>query len=360
MERVYNFSAGPSMLPLEVLEKAGSEITSYKGSGQSVMEMSHRSKIYLEIFEETKADFKRLFKVPDNYEILFLQGGATLQFAMTAMNLMPRTGKADYAVTGSFSDKAMKEAKKYGEVNVAASSADANHTYIPQQGELKLDPGASYFYYCGNNTVYGTEWNYVPEVGDVPLVCDMSSNIMSRPVDVSKYGIIIAGAQKNLAPAGVTVAIVRNDLPGHAFPYTPVMLDYAAMIKGDSMHNTPPCWSIYVLGLVLKWVDKMGGVPAMQARREERSKLLYDYLDGSKLFKGCARPDSRSRMNVTFVTGDPDLDKEFVAEAAKQGFVNIAGHRSVGGMRASIYNAMPMEGVKKLVDFMAAFEKAHK
>ena len=360
MERVYNFSAGPSMLPLEVLEKAGSEITSYKGSGQSVMEMSHRSKIYLEIFEETKADFKRLFKVPDNYEILFLQGGATLQFAMTAMNLMPRTGKADYAVTGSFSDKAMKEAKKYGEVNIAASSADANHTYIPQQSELKLDPGASYFYYCDNNTVYGTEWNYVPEVGDVPLVCDMSSNIMSRPVDVSKYGIIIAGAQKNLAPAGVTVAIVRNDLPGHAFPYTPVMLDYAAMIKGDSMHNTPPCYSIYVLGLVLKWVDKLGGVPAMQERREERSKLLYDYLDESKLFKGCARPDSRSRMNVTFVTGDPDLDKEFVAEAAKQGFVNISGHRSVGGMRASIYNAMPMEGVKKLVDFMAAFEKAHK
>ena len=360
MERVYNFSTGQSMLPLEVLEKAGSEITSYKGSGQSVMEMSHRSKIYLEIFEETKADFKRLFKVPDNYEILFLQGGATLQFAMTAMNLMPRTGKADYAVTGSFSDKAMKEAKKYGEVNIAASSADVNHTYIPQQSELKLDPGASYFYYCDNNTVYGTEWNYVPEVGDVPLVCDMSSNIMSRPVDVSKYGIIIAGAQKNLAPAGVTVAIVRNDLPGHAFPYTPVMLDYAAMIKGDSMHNTPPCWSIYVLGLVLKWVDKLGGVPAMQERREERSKLLYDYLDESKLFKGCARPDSRSRMNVTFVTGDPDLDKEFVAEAAKQGFVNISGHRSVGGMRASIYNAMPMEGVKKLVDFMAAFEKAHK
>ena len=360
MERVYNFSAGPSMLPLEVLEKAGSEITSYKGSGQSVMEMSHRSKIYLDIFEETKADFKRLFKVPDNYEILFLQGGATLQFAMTAMNLMPRTGKADYAVTGSFSEKAMKEAKKYGEVNIAASSADANHTYIPQQSELKLDPGASYFYYCDNNTVYGTEWNYVPEVGGVPLVCDMSSNIMSRPVDVSKYGIIIAGAQKNLAPAGVTVAIVRNDLPGHAFPYTPVMLDYAAMIKGDSMHNTPPCYSIYVLGLVLKWVDKMGGVPAMQARREERSKLLYDYIDESKLFKGCARPDSRSRMNVTFVTGDPDLDKEFVAEAAKQGFVNISGHRSVGGMRASIYNAMPMEGVKKLVDFMAAFEKAHK
>ena len=360
MERVYNFSAGPSMLPLEVLEKAGSEITSYKGSGQSVMEMSHRSKIYLDIFEETKADFKRLFKVPDNYEILFLQGGATLQFAMTAMNLMPRTGKADYAVTGSFSEKAMKEAKKYGEVNIAADSSDANHTYIPQQSELKLDPGASYFYYCDNNTVYGTEWNYVPEVGDVPLVCDMSSNIMSRPVDVSKYGIIIAGAQKNLAPAGVTVAIVRNDLPGHAFPYTPVMLDYAAMIKGDSMHNTPPCWSIYVLGLVLKWVDGLGGVPAMQQRREERSKLLYDYLDESKLFKGCARPDSRSRMNVTFVTGDPDLDKEFVAEAAKQGFVNIAGHRSVGGMRASIYNAMPMEGVRKLVDFMAAFEKAHK
>ena len=360
MERVYNFSAGPSMLPLEVLEKAGSEITSYNGSGQSVMEMSHRSKIYLDIFEETKADFKRLFKVPDNYEILFLQGGATLQFAMTAMNLMPRTGKADYAVTGSFSEKAMKEAKKYGEINIAASSADANHTYIPQQSELKLTPDASYFYYCDNNTVYGTEWNYVPEVGDVPLVCDMSSNIMSRPVDVSKYGIIIAGAQKNLAPAGVTVAIVRNDLPGHAFPYTPVMLDYAAMIKGDSMHNTPPCWSIYVLGLVLKWVDKMGGVPAMQQRREERSKLLYDYIDESKLFKGCARPDSRSRMNVTFVTGDPDLDKEFVAEAAKQGFVNISVHRSVGGMRASIYNAMPMEGVKKLVDFMAAFEKAHK
>ncbi len=360
MERVYNFSAGPSMLPLEVLEKAGSEITSFGGSGQSVMEMSHRSKIYLEIFEETKANFKKLFKIPDNYELLFLQGGATLQFAMAAMNLMPRTGKADYAVTGSFSEKALKEAKKYGTINIAADTSDANHTYIPQQNELKLDPEASYFYYCDNNTIYGTEWNYVPDVGDVPIVCDMSSNIMSRPVDVSKYGIIIAGAQKNLAPAGVTVAIVRNDLPGNAFPYTPVMMDYAAMIKGDSMHNTPPCYSIYMLGLVLKWVEQMGGVEAMQARRIERSSMLYDYLDNSKLFKGCARPEARSCMNVTFVTGDTALDKEFVAEAEKNGFVNIAGHRSVGGMRASIYNAMPMEGVKKLVDFMAAFEKAHK
>lgn len=359
MDRVYNFAAGPSMLPLEVLERAGAEITSYAGSGQSVMEMSHRSKVYLGIFEETKANFKRLLNVPDDYEILFLQGGATLQFAMAAMNLMHRTGKADYIVTGSFAEKALKEAKKYGTVNVAADVSDSSFTRIPEQSELKLDPGASYVYYCDNNTIYGTEWGYRPETGSVPIVCDMSSNIMSRPVDVSKYGVIFAGAQKNLAPAGVTVAIVKKELAGGALPYTPVMLDYAAMIKGDSMHNTPPCYSIYMLGLVLKWVDKMGGIEAMQRRSVERSSLLYDYLDGSKLFRACAQPGSRSRMNVTFVTGDPDKDKEFVAECGKNGIVNIAGHRSVGGMRASIYNAMPVEGVKKLVEVMHAFEKAN-
>lgn len=358
-ERVYNFSAGPSMLPLEVLQTAGSEITNFNGSGMSVMEMSHRSKAYLSIFEETKANLKRLMNVPDAYEILFLQGGASMQFAMVAMNLMPRTGRADYAVTGNFSNLAAKEAAKYGVVSIAASSAGRNHTYIPKQSELKLDPEASYFYYCANNTVYGTEWKYVPETGDVPLVSDMSSDILTQPVDVSRYGIIFAGAQKNMAPAGVTVAIVRRDLAGNAFPYTPVMLDYQTMINKDSMYNTPPCYTIYVLGLVLKWVDSMGGLAAMQKIREERSGILYDYIDNSKMFTCPVTPEDRSCMNVVFVTGNKELDAKFVSEAAAAGFVNLGGHRSVGGMRASIYNAMPVEGVKKLVEFMHAFEKAN-
>ena len=355
-ERVYNFSAGPSMLPLEVLQTAGSEITNYQGSGMSVMEMSHRSKVFLSIFEQTKADLKRLMQVPDDYEILFLQGGASLQFAMVAMNLMTRSGKADYAITGNFSNLAAKEAAKYGTVNVAASSAESNHTYIPKQDALKLDPDASYFYYCANNTVYGTEWHYVPETGSVPLVADMSSDILTQPVDVSKYGIIFAGAQKNMAPAGVTVVFIRRDLAGNAFPYTPVMMDYQTMINKDSMYNTPPCYTIYMLGLMLKWVDAMGGIAAMQNIREQRSKLLYDHIDNSQMFHCPVTPEDRSCMNVVFVTGNKELDAKFVAEAAAAGFVNLGGHRSVGGMRASIYNAMPIEGVEKLVAFMKRFE----
>ncbi len=358
-ERVYNFSAGPSMLPLEVLEKAGSEITNYNGSGMSVMEMSHRSKVFIDIHEEVKSNMRELLRVPDNYSILFLQGGGSLQFAMVPMNLMT-TGKADYAITGNFSNIAYKEGKKYGTCNVAASSADKNHTYIPSQSELKLDSEASYFYYCDNNTIYGTEWQYIPETGSVPLVCDMSSNILTRPFDVSKFGIILAGAQKNMGPAGVTLVIVRKDLVGRERPDTPIMMNYKEMVEKDSMYNTPPCYSIYVLGLVLKWVKRNGGLEGMQKLKAERSKILYDYLEESRLFKSPVRREDRSGVNVPFVTGSEELDKKFIKAAEAAGFVNIAGHRSVGGMRASIYNAMPIEGVKKLVEFMKDFEQKNK
>ena len=355
--RVYNFSAGPSMLPLEVLTRAGSEITNYQGSGMSVMEMSHRSKVFDKIFQDTKANFIRLFHVPDNYKVLFLQGGASTQFSMVPLNLIGKTGKADYAVTGNFANIAYKEAKKYGTINLAASSEDRSHTYIPAQDQLKLDPEASYFYYCANNTIYGTEWQYVPDTGDVPIVCDMSSDFLSRVVDVSKYGIIFGGAQKNLAPAGLTIAIVREDLAGHELPYTPLMMNYKTMIDKDSMYNTPPCWCIYMLGLNLDWVEAQGGAQAMEQRKWQRANMLYDTLDSSKLFKCHAEKGSRSGMNVTFRTGDADLDAKFVAEATEAGFVNLKGHRKVGGMRASIYNAMPIEGVEKLCDFIKKFDK---
>ena len=356
-ERVYNFSAGPSMLPLEVLERAGAEITNYQGSGMSVMEMSHRSKVFVKIFEDTKAKLRRLMNVPEEYEILFLQGGASAQFSMAPLNLIGKTGKADYAVTGNFSNIAYKEAQKYGQINLAASSADRNHTYIPAQEQLKLDPEASYFYYCANNTIYGTEWQYVPETGNVPLVCDMSSDILSRPVDVSKYGIVYAGAQKNMSPAGLTVVIIRKDLAGHELPYTPLMMNYQTMIEKDSMYNTPPCWCIYMLGLTLDWVEEQGGVAGMEKLRDLRSSMLYDTLDNSKLFKCHAEKGSRSGMNVTFRTGNEELDAKFVSEAAAAGFVNLKGHRKVGGMRASIYNAMPVEGVEKLCDFIKEFDQ---
>ena len=358
-ERVYNFSAGPSMLPLEVLERAGGEITNYQGSGMSVMEMSHRSKVFDKIFQDTKDRFRRLFRVPDNYHILFLQGGASAQFSMVPLNLMGRTGRADYAVTGNFSSIACKEAKKYGAVNLAASSEDRNHTYIPAQDQLKLDPGASYFHYCANNTIYGTEWQYIPDTGDVPLVCDMSSDFLSRAVDVSRYGIIYGGAQKNLAPAGLTVAIVRDDLLGGELPCTPLMMSYKLMADKDSMYNTPPCWCIYMLGLVLEWLEGRGGVEGMEKIKHGKAALLYDALDSSRLFTCAAEPGSRSDMNVTFRTADPELDARFVAEAAAAGFVNLKGHRLVGGMRASIYNAMPVEGVEKLADFIRAFDKSN-
>ena len=356
-QRVYNFSAGPSMLPLSALERAGSEITNYRGSGMSVMEMSHRSKVFLQIFQETQDKLRRIMGVPEGYRILFLQTGASGQFSMIPLNLIGKTGKADYAVTGNFSDLAYKEAQKYGQINLAASSEDRDHSYIPTQDQLKLDPQASYFYYCANNTIYGTEWGYVPQTGDVPLVCDMSSDILSMPVDVSRYGIIYAGAQKNMAPAGLTVVIIREDLAGHELPYTPLMMNYKTMIDKDSMYNTPPCWCIYMLGLTLDWVEEQGGVEGMEKLKKLRSSMLYDTLDSSRLFRCHAEPGSRSGMNVTFRTGNEELDAKFVSQATQAGFVNLKGHRKTGGMRASIYNAMPVEGVEKLCDFIRAFDK---
>jgi len=355
-DRIYNFSAGPSMLPLPVLEKAASEMTNYNGSGMSVMEMSHRSKVYQEIFDETKADFKRIFKVPDTHEILFMQGGATFQFAAIPLNLIGATGKADYAVTGNFANLAMKEAKKYGDIHIAASSEDRKFAYIPSQETLDISKDASYFYYCANNTIYGTEWKYVPETNGVPLVCDMSSNIMSKPVDVSKYGIIYAGVQKNMAPAGMAVVVIDKALAGHELPYTPVIMNYKTMIDKDSMYNTPPCYTIYMLGLVLKWLDTQGGTVGMEKIKHYKASLLYDFLDDSAMFHGVADKEARSDMNVTFRTGNEELDAKFVKESAAAGFSNLKGHRVMGGMRASIYNAMPIEGVEKLVAFMKDFE----
>ena len=355
-ETTYNFAAGPSALPTEVLELAASEMLDYHGSGMSVMEMSHRSGLYQDIFNQTKADLKKLMNVPDTHEILFLQGGASTQFSMIPLNLMGENGSADYAVTGNFAGIAAKEARKYGTVNVAADTTDCNHSRIPTQAELKLNPDARYFYYCANNTIYGTEWHYVPETGNVPLVSDMSSDILTQSLDVSKFGILYAGAQKNMAPAGVTVVIIRKDLAGHELPFTPLMLNYKTMIDKDSMYNTPPCYNIYMLGLVLKWVEKQGGLAAMDAMKREKSGMLYDYLDESKLFHAHAQKDSRSFMNVTFRTGDADQDAAFCKAATAAGFLNVKGHRLVGGMRASVYNAVPMKAAEELVKFMKDYE----
>ena len=358
-QRVYNFSAGPSMLPLSALERAGSEITNYRGSGMSVMEMSHRSKVFIQIFEETQEKLRRIMNVPQGYKILFLQTGASGQFSMIPLNLIGKTGKADYAVTGNFSNLAYKEAQKYGQIHLAASSEDRDHSYIPAQSQLKLDPEASYFYYCANNTIYGTEWQYVPDTGSVPLVCDMSSDILSMPVDVSKFGLIYAGAQKNMAPAGLTVVIIKEELAGHELPYTPLIMNYKTMIDKDSMYNTPPCWCIYMLGLTLDWVEENSGLAGMEKLKWQRANMLYDTLDNSKLFRCHGEKGSRSGMNVTFRTGSEELDAKFVSQATQAGFVNLKGHRKTGGMRASIYNAMPVEGVEKLCDFIKAFDKAN-
>lgn len=346
------------MLPLEVLQRAGAEITNYGGSGMSVMEMSHRSKVFIKIFDETQEKFRRLLGVPEGYKVLFLQGGATMQFAMVPLNLMGKTGKADYVRTGNFANNAHKEAKKYGQANVAGSSEDQKWTYIPSQDQLTLDTEASYLHYCSNNTIEGTQWQYVPQApAGVPLVCDMSSDILSRPIDVSKYGIIYAGAQKNLAPAGLTIVIIKEDLAGHEMPITPAIMNYKSMIDKDSMYNTPPCWPIYMLGLMCDWVDSVGGLAPLEQRNIKKAQMLYDVLDASKMFTVSAQPGSRSFMNVTFRSASEDLDAKFVAESVKAGFTNLKGHRSVGGMRASIYNAMPMEGVEKLCDFIQKFEK---
>ena len=354
-EEVYNFAAGPSVMPSEALEKARDELMNFGGSGMSVMEMSHRSKIFDGIFHSAKDTLRDVLSVPDTHEILFLQGGATLQFAAIPMNLMGGYGSADYAVTGHFSGVAAKEAAKYGRVNLAADTSDRGHSYIPGQSELKLS-GGSYFYYCANNTIFGTEWQYVPETAGETLVCDMSSDILTRPVDFSKYGLVYAGAQKNMAPAGLTVVIVDKTLTGKALPITPQVMDYKILCEKDSMLNTPPCWCIYMLGLTLQWVKEMGGIPAMEELKKERAGLLYDYLDESRLFHPHAEKGSRSYMNATFRTGSEEKDAAFVKGAAEQGLLNLKGHRLTGGMRASIYNAMPVEGVRKLVEYMKKFE----
>ncbi|MDO4972847.1 MAG: 3-phosphoserine/phosphohydroxythreonine transaminase [Eubacteriales bacterium] len=356
-EQVFNFAPGPSVLPESALKRAQEDLLDYRGSGVSVMEMSHRSKMFQAIFDETKEKFKRAMRVPDTHEVLFLQGGGTLQFAMVPMNLL-EGASADYAVTGNFSGKAAKEARKYGSARLAADTTATGHDRIPTQAELRLNPDAKYFYYCSNNTIYGTEWQYVPETPS-PLVCDMSSDILTRPVDVSKYGLIFAGAQKNMAPAGLTVVVIDRRLAGKELPITPEIMSYQTMIEKDSMLNTPPCWCIYMLGLVLDWLEEQGGVAAMEQRKHERAQKLYAYLDESGLFAAHALPGSRSEMNVTFRTPSEELDAEFVRGAAERGLLNIKGHRITGGMRASLYNAMPMEGVEALLAYMKEFEVHH-
>lgn len=358
-KRVFNFSAGPSMLPVPVLEKAAKQMLNYENSGMSVMEMSHRSSSYLDIFNKTKNLLKKVMNIPDGYEIVFIQGGATQQFSMVPLNLL-KNGKADYIITGSFSKKAATETKKYGEINIAYDGSDNDFKHIPTQDELKLDPEASYVHLCANNTIYGTEWKYVPETNGVPIIADMSSNILSKPVDVSKYGMIYAGAQKNMGIAGLGVAIIKKDLLQKVSATTPVLLDYTLMIENDSMYNTPPAYAIYVLGLVLEWIDEMGGLEVMEKRNIEKAKLLYDYLDSSDFYKAHSDKDNRSLMNVTFTTPSKELDAKFVKESIEAGMTNLKGHRSVGGIRASIYNAMPLEGVEKLVAFMKEFEAANK
>lgn len=360
MARVYNFSAGPSILPESVLAKAASEMLDYHGSGQSVMEMSHRSPVYEEIINDCQSLLRKTMNIPDNYKVLFLQGGASSQFAMVPLNLMNKNRKADYVVTGQFSKKAKEEATKFGEVRVVASSSDKNFTYIPALTKADFSPDADYVHICMNNTIFGTKFPYIPDTGDVPLVGDLSSCILSEPIDVSKFGVIYAGAQKNMAPAGLTVVIVRDDLIGNVREGVPTMFDYKIHAENDSMYNTPPCYSIYVCKLVLEWIQNdIGGLEKMKQRNLAKANMLYDFLETSKRFQSTVELGSRSMMNVTFVTGDADLDKKFCKEATAAGFVNLKGHRSVGGMRASIYNAMPVEGIEKLVKFMAEFEAAN-
>jgi len=345
------------MLPESILNRAAAEILDYNGSGQSVMEMSHRSKIYESIIFGAEALFREVLGVPDNYKILFLQGGASAQFAAIPMNLLNGSGKADYVLTGQFATKACEEAKKYGEIKVVGSSKDKTFSYIPALNKADFTPDADYFYICQNNTIFGTRWTELPDTGNVPLVADVSSCFLSEPMDVSKYGLIYGGAQKNIAPAGLTVVIVREDLMGSARACTPTVMDYKVMAENDSMYNTPPCWPIYICKLVLEWIKSIGGLEAMKARNEAKAKILYDCLDQSKMFSNPVVPKDRSMMNVTFVAPTEELNDKFVKAATAAGFVNIKGHRSVGGMRASIYNAMPVEGVEKLVEFMKDFEK---
>ncbi|MCL1952134.1 MAG: 3-phosphoserine/phosphohydroxythreonine transaminase [Oscillospiraceae bacterium] len=357
MARVYNFSAGPSMLPESVLNRAAEEMLDYNGSGQSVMEMSHRSKVYEEIIFGAQALMREVMGIPENYKVLFLQGGASLQFAAVPLNLLTGSGKADYVVTGQFATKAYQEAQKYGEIKLVATSKAQTFSVIPDLDPATFTPDADYFYICHNNTIFGTKWPTLPETGDVPLVADISSSFLSEPMDVSKFGVMFGGAQKNVAPAGLTVAIVREDLIGHARKDIPTVMDWKQVVDNDSMYNTPPCWSIYICKLVLEWIKTLGGLEALKARNLYKAGLLYDFIDKSAMFTNPVRPDCRSMMNVTFVAANEELNAAFVKAATAAGFVNLKGHRSVGGMRASIYNAMPVEGVEALVEFMAEFER---
>ncbi|MCI6059907.1 MAG: 3-phosphoserine/phosphohydroxythreonine transaminase [Dorea sp.] len=357
MSRVYNFSAGPAVLPEEVLREAAEEMLDYNGTGMSVMEMSHRSQAFKEIIETAEADIRDLMNIPDNYKVLFLQGGASQQFAMIPMNLM-KNGVADYIVTGQWAKKAAAEAEKYGKVNILASSADKTFSYIPDCSDLPVSEDADYVYICENNTIYGTKYKELPNTKGKTLVADVSSCFLSEPIDVSKYGVVYGGVQKNVGPAGTVIVIIREDLiTDDVLPCTPTMLKYKTHADAGSLYNTPPAYGIYICGKVFKWLKKQGGLAVMKEKNEQKAKILYDFLDQSRLFKGTVVPKDRSLMNVPFVTGDADLDAKFVKEAKAAGLENLKGHRSVGGMRASIYNAMPIEGVEKLVEFMKKFEE---
>lgn len=357
MSRVYNFSAGPAVLPEEVLKEAAEEMLDYRGCGMSVMEMSHRSKMFENIIQEAESDLRDLLEIPDNYKVLFLQGGASQQFSMIPMNLM-KNRVADYIVTGQWAKKAWQEAQKYGKANKIASSEDKIYSYIPDCSDLPVSPDADYVYICENNTIYGTKFKKLPNTKGKTLVADVSSCFLSEPVDVSKYGILYGGVQKNIGPAGMVISIIREDLiTEDVLPGTPTMLTFKTHADAASMYNTPNCYCIYMCGKVFKWLKKMGGLSAMKERNEKKAKILYDFLDSSSLFKGTVVPEDRSLMNVPFITGNKELDAKFVKEAQEAGLENLKGHRSVGGMRASIYNAMPVEGVEALVNFMKNFEK---
>ncbi|MBS5482147.1 MAG: 3-phosphoserine/phosphohydroxythreonine transaminase [Firmicutes bacterium] len=360
-DRVFNFSAGPSMLPLEVLQRAGAEITNYGGSGMSVMEMSHRSKIFLKIFDETQEKFRKLLGVPEGYKVLFLQGGGTMQFGMIPLNLIGRTGQADYAVTGHFANLAMKEAKKYGEVIVAASSKDKNYSYIPDCSDLDIPDDADYVYICENETIHGVTWQKLPNTKGHILVSDQSSMFLSQPCNVSDYGMIYAGVQKNVGPAGMVIVIIREDLIREDLdPKMPIYMRYDTHAKNGSMYNTPNCWAIYCCGKVFKYLKSIGGLEEMHKRNIAKAKVIYDFLDSSKMFHGTVEPEFRSLMNIPFVTGSAELDAEVVAATKAAGYDNLKGHKSVGGLRASVYNAMPIEGAQALVDFLKKFEAEHK
>ena len=357
MKRAFNFSAGPSMLPLDVIEKVAAELTDYNGCGESVMEMSHRSAEFKQILKDAEANLRDLMSIPDNYKVLFLQGGASAQFSAIPLNFMNKNGKADYIITGQWANKAYQEACKYGEARIVASSKDKTFSYIPKTKREDFDPEADYAYICMNNTIYGTVYHELPDTGDVPLIADISSCFLSEPLDVTKFAMVYGGAQKNVAPAGLVIAIIREDMLGKQRDITPTMMNYKVQADNDSLYNTPPCYTIYICKLVLEWIKSLGGLEKMKERNEKKAKILYDFLDSSKMFRGTVVPEDRSLMNVPFVTDSDELNAKFIKEAEAQGFVNLKGHRTVGGMRASIYNAMPIEGVEKLVAFMKKFEE---